>query len=39
MEENWRQWKKNLFSKYSRNPFLKRMEEEKHEYKREMIEE
>ena len=39
MEENWRRWKKNPFSKYSRNPFLKRMEEEKHEYKGGMIEE
>ena len=39
MEENWRQWKKNLFSRYSRNPFLKRMEEEKHEYKGGIIEE
>ena len=39
MEENWRQWKKNLFSRYSRNLFLKRMEEEKHKYKGGMIEE
>jgi len=39
MEENWKQWKKNPFSRYSRNPFLKRMEEEEHEYKRGMIEE
>jgi len=39
MEENWRQWKKNLFSRYSRNPFLKRMEEEKNEYKGGIIEE
>jgi len=39
MEENWRLWKKNLFSRYSRNPFLKRIEEEKHEYKRGKIEE
>ena len=38
MEENWRQWKKNLFSRYSRNPFLKRMEE-KEEYKGGKIEE
>jgi len=29
MEENWRQWKKNPFSRYSRNPFLKKMEEKK----------
>ena len=35
----WRWSKKNPFSKYSRNPFLKRMEEEKHEYKEGMIEE
>jgi len=39
MEENWKRWKKNLFSRYSRNPFLKRMKEEEHEYKRGMIEE
>jgi len=39
MEENWRRWKKNPFSKYSRNLFLKRMEEEKYEYKEGMIEE
>jgi len=39
MEENWKQWKKNLFSRYSRNPFLKRIKEEEHEYKRGMIEE
>ena len=38
MEENWKQWKKNTFSRYSRNPFLKRMEEKEHEYKRGMIE-
>jgi len=31
MEENWKQWKKN--------PFLKKMEEEKHEYEGGMIEE
>ena len=29
MEENWRRWKKNPFSRYSRNPFLKKMEEKK----------
>jgi len=29
MKENWRQWKKNPFSRYSRNPFLKKMEERK----------
>ena len=39
MEENWRQWKKNPFSRYSRNPFLKGIEEEEHEYKGGMIEE
>ena len=39
IEENWRRWKKNLFSKYSRNLFLKRMEEEKYEYKAGIIEE
>jgi len=39
MEENWRQWKKNSFSRYSRNLFLKRMEEEEHKYKGGMIEE
>jgi len=38
MEENWRWWKKNLFSRYSRNPFLKRIEE-KEEYKGGKIEE
>jgi len=29
MKENWRQWKKNSFSRYSRNPFLKRMKKRK----------
>ena len=38
MEESWRWWKKNPFSRYSRNPFLKRMEE-KEEYKGGKIEE
>jgi len=33
MEENWRCWKRNSFSKYSRNLFLKKIEEEKEEYK------
>jgi len=33
MEENWRQWKKNLFSRYNKNPFLKKMKEEREEYK------
>jgi len=39
MKENWRQWKKNLFSRYNRNLFLKKIEEEKYEYKRGMVEE
>ena len=39
MEENWRWWKKNPFFKYSKNPFLKRMEEGKDEYKGARIEE
>jgi len=39
MEENWRWWKRNLFSRYSKNPFLKKMQEEKKEYKRGKIEE
>jgi len=38
MEENWRKWKRNPFSRYNRNPFLKRMEEEKEEYKGAKIE-
>jgi len=38
MEENWRWGKKNPFSRYNKNPFLKRMEE-KEEYKRGKIEE
>ena len=38
IEENWRRWKKNPFSRYSRNPFLKRMEEKK-EYEGGKIEE
>jgi len=33
MEENWKQWKKNPFSRYNRNLFLKRIEEKKNEYK------
>ena len=36
---NQEYWKKNPFSRYSRNPFLKRMEEEKDEYKGGKIEE
>jgi len=27
MEENWRQWKRNPFSRYNKNPFLKKIEE------------
>jgi len=38
MEENWKWWKKNPFSRYNRNPFLKRMEE-REEYKGRKIEE
>jgi len=39
IEENWRKWKRNLFSRYNRNLFLKGIEEEKNEYKRGKIEE
>ena len=39
MEEKWRKWKRNLFSRYNRNLFLKGIEEEKNEYKRGKIEE
>jgi len=39
MEENWRQWKRNLFLRYSKNPFLKRIEKEKNEYKKGKIKE
>jgi len=39
IEENWRWWKRNPFSRYNRNPFLKRMEEEKDKYKRGKIKE
>ena len=39
MEENWRCWKKNPFSRYSRNPFLKKMKERREEYKGGKIEE
>ena len=39
MEENWRKWKRNLFSRYNKNPFLKKIEEEKDEYKGGKIEE
>jgi len=37
MEKNWKQWKRNLFLRYSRNLFLKKMEKEKNKYKREII--
>jgi len=33
MEETWRQWKRNPFSRYNRNPFLKKIEKEKNNYK------
>ena len=39
IKENWRQWKKNPFSRYNRNLFLKRIEEEKHKYKRKIVKE
>jgi len=39
MEKNWRRWKRNPFSRYSKNLFLKRMEEEKDKYKKGKIEE
>jgi len=39
IEENWRWWKKNPFSGYNKNPFLKKMEEEQKEYKGGKIEE
>jgi len=39
MEENWRWWKKNPFSRYDRSPFLKKMKEEQKEYKRGKIKE
>jgi len=39
MEENWRWWKKNLFSRYNKNPFLKKMKEERKEYKKGKIDE
>jgi len=39
MKENWRKWKRNLFSRYNRNPFLKKIEEEKNEHKGGKIEE
>jgi len=37
--ENWRWWKKNPFSRYNKSLFLKRIEEEKQEYKKGKIEE
>jgi len=39
MEANWKWWKRNPFSRYNNNLFLKRMEEEKQEYKGGKIEE
>jgi len=39
MKENWRKWKRNPFSRYNKNPFFKRMEEERDKYKRRKIEE
>jgi len=39
MKENWRWWKKNPFSWCNRNLFLKRMEEERNDYKGEKAEE
>jgi len=39
MEENWRWWKRNILSRYNRKLFLKRIEDERHEYKGGMIEE
>ena len=39
IKKNWRQWKKNPFSRYSRNLFLKRIGEEEYKYKGGMIEE
>ena len=33
MEENWRQWKKNPFSRYNKNLFLKKIKEEEDKYK------
>ena len=39
MKENWRKWKRNPFSRYSKNSFLKRIEEEKDKHKGEKIEE
>jgi len=39
MEENWRKWKRNPFSRYNKNLFLKKMEEEKDKYKGGKIEE
>jgi len=39
MEENWKQWKKNLFSRYNKNPFLKKIEKERNKYKGGIVEE
>jgi len=39
MEENWKRWKRNPFSRYNKNPFLKKIEEEKEECKEGKIKE
>ena len=39
IKENWRKWKRNLFSRYSKNLFLKRIKEKKNKYKGEKIKE
>jgi len=39
MEKNWRKWKRNLFSRYNKNLFLKKMKEEKNECKGGKVEE
>ena len=39
IKENWRQWKRNLFSRYRRNLLLKKVEEERRGYKEGVIKE
>jgi len=39
MEKNWRQWKRNLLSRYSKNSFLKKVEKERNKYKKEIVKE
>ena len=39
IEENWKWWKRNPFSRYNKNLFLKKIEEQEQEYKGEKIEE